>query len=223
MATGRKADLNYLAGIIIAIIASVIFLVFVIMPTTTGISSDFGDSFCHLNAAIRNAMIVGTKVVVPLIMCHERTVKVDAKNWNECDPDNTLGIKDAQNRQMCAAVQLAKLGNRCFTLYGRNTYTMGLNYGSYQCFNANVVNLLGGSRIDANTLAAAMSYLGYCKTAFNAQNCGSGQSVVFGSDFVVGQNSMKFCDTSITVGGSETDYISVNNGYKYSSVGSQMC
>ncbi|MBI4095757.1 MAG: hypothetical protein HY438_02760 [DPANN group archaeon] len=213
MAVGKKADIKFIAFLILAIVGGVIFVVFVVLPTTTGISSDAGDSFCHLNAALKSAMFTGGHWVIPLLSCHERTTKVDANNWDECDADGKRGWKSANNRVSCAAYQLAILGKRCFEMYGEDTYKFSASEtGTYPCFKAKVVDFTpSGTVIDESKFTEGMRTNGYCTNAgrFNNDNfaCGNSENVAGWRDIKSGENKICFDE----FGGSD-DGIRVNDG-----------
>ncbi len=200
MAQSKKADLKFLAGIIIAVVSAIIIIVFVVLPVTTGISADSGDRFCGLNSALKGAMPVGSKRLVSLPLCHERTVRVAANNWKECDSDGARGWKSSDDRESCAAYQLAKLGKRCFVMYGENTRDLSVLDEKYPCFKARVVNLVpSGTEIDEITFTKGMGILGYCTNAerfnnygfkYNGKDCGDWDHVSFYNNVRSGDNKI---------------------------------
>ncbi|MBI2040833.1 MAG: hypothetical protein HYT16_01900 [DPANN group archaeon] len=211
MAVGKKADLKFIAYIILAAVGGLIFIMFVVLPATTGISSDMGDRFCGLNAAARNAVF--PNIVLPLFLCYERTVKVDANDWNECDSDGARGWKNANDRKLCAAYQLAILGKRCFEMFGENTYTLNkLEVGTIPCFKARVVDLTpAGTVVGEIEFTKGMRANGYCTigSRFNNNNfnCGDSENVPNWRDIVSGDNKICFDEFA-----NSPDGIRVNDG-----------
>src|SRR3989344_3906493 len=134
------------AGIIIV---SFIIIPFIasIMPTDARADIGLAERYCNMNAGVRNAIMGVAKWVMPLWFCHERSVKVDANNWDVCDPDGKFELekmakeddKEYEATRRCAAQQFYNLGKRCWYMYGQDRFNMqALEIFRTGCFKATV-------------------------------------------------------------------------------------
>ena len=150
---GKKAiETKFLVEVIFAIIVGIIILVVVIGPTRESIGEKgFKDDLCRFNAAIANAIPTGGKWAMPYFFCYEKSVKVNAVNWDACDPDKKLGLESmSQNsktnedaKRECVAAQLYYLGKRCWYMFGNGNWDFGTDKSKRGCFNVNIVNMPG--------------------------------------------------------------------------------
>ena len=137
--------------IILPLVAGVMIVVLVVAPTASALGSKgYADNLCHLNAGFRHWVIPGGKWVIPLAMCHEKSVTVDADNWNACDPDGKFRFKELAKTneydalRKCTAQQFYNLGARCWYMYGQDQFNLqALEMGRWNCFRTTVRDLQG--------------------------------------------------------------------------------
>jgi len=141
--------------IILPLVAGVMIVLLVVAPTASALGSKgYSDSLCHLNVALKGKAWVG-KVVIPLVMCKERAITVDADNWKACDPNSKNGWKDSGDIKRCAEQQLFNLMSRCWYMYG-NTGDLGRgNDDSNICFGVKFRDL-GDETITEDSLTNFM-------------------------------------------------------------------
>ncbi|MFH0868661.1 MAG: hypothetical protein V1839_00365 [archaeon] len=150
MLYGKKAvrfPPEFIVGIIVAIIFSLVVLLGVISPVSKAVGErGFQDNLCHLNAGIRGSLDIG-KVIIPLWFCSERNAPVHANDWETCDPGGKLGLKEQNNdaaRKKCASIQLYNLASRCWYMYGSGGWHLSRDkQTSYDCFASQVYGLNG--------------------------------------------------------------------------------
>ena len=150
---GRKAyDVSMkfvIMWIILPLVAGLLILWLIITPTASALGSKgYSDELCHLNAGFRNWAPV--KMAVPLAMCHEKSVTIDAYNWKVCDPDGKFGFKELAKTnkydatRKCAAQQFYNLAARCWYMYGQGNFNLNAaELGKTGCFSATVRDLQG--------------------------------------------------------------------------------
>ena len=187
--------------IILPIVASVLILMVVVAPTASALGSKgYSDSLCHLNAGFRHWAPVHR--AIPLAMCHEKSVTVDADNWNACDPDEKFKFKDKKDTTGCAAQQLYNLAARCWYMYGQGSWTMTVGEGTawwtrYGCFKVNVRDMLGA--IGENEITDASQRADKCvflqNNAGSERICGRSDSIDFYGVFGIGQTEIKSRNT----------------------------
>ena len=147
---GRKAyDVSMkfvIMWIILPLFAGVLIVLIVVAPTASALGSKgYSDELCHLNAGFRHWAPV--KMAVPLAMCHEKSITIDAYNWKVCDPDGKKGWKNNKDVKRCAEQQIFNLMSRCWYMYGESTWNMALLPSApgtgYDCFKFQIRDLSG--------------------------------------------------------------------------------
>lgn len=158
MFSSKRADLpsSTAVGLIVAIIMGIMILVWIAMPVAGELPRATSDGLCHLNAAIRNIPAVG-KAVIPMALCWESTVKIDATDYSKCDPNYEELAKTNEEAALkkCAAHQIAKLVVRCWYRYGEGNFNLFSAPGNYKCSNFYVTNL-GTTQISSDDFNQVM-------------------------------------------------------------------
>jgi len=188
---GFDISMNFvIMWIILPLVAGVMIVLLVVAPTASALGSKgYADSLCHLNAGIRDKMLVG-KILIPLFMCKEHSATIDADNWNACDPDGRFKFKDRTDIKGCAEQQIFNLMSRCWYVYGQSSWNFAAGNWDYDCFRFQIRDL--GAVINEKTLTSFMMQQkfdngkNYCSEIANNNPipaCGNKDQVFWGDAF----------------------------------------
>jgi len=116
MSNKKAIVLSVLIAIIVAIIAGMfIMLLFGNIAEATGAGA-MVDSMCKFNTAMIGKFKSG-QALMPLMFCPERTVTIDATDWDKCNAE-LYKPNIARGRELCASQQILNLMDRCWYMYG---------------------------------------------------------------------------------------------------------
>ena len=180
--------------IILPIVAGVIILVFLIAPTASALGEKgYADNLCHLNAGFRSWSSV--KAAIPLVMCYEKSVTVDADNYKLCDPDGKNDWKDSKDTKRCAEQQIFSLMSRCYYKYGESHFDVFQAFNREQaCFAINIRDL--STPINEETLTNFMmeqkfdsgknycSYIANNRIGWATPACGGKDQIDWDGDYM---------------------------------------
>jgi hypothetical protein len=142
MSNKKAIVISVLIAIIVAIIAGMfIMMLFGNVAEATG-GGAIVDSMCKFNTAMISKFSEHGRGLLPLMFCPQRTVTIDATDWDKCNAELYKGDL-GYGREKCATQQILTLADRCWYMYGEGKQSISgdLIQKSESCFKFKIKNL----------------------------------------------------------------------------------
>ena len=142
MSNKKAIVISVLIAIIVAIIAGMfIMMLFGNVAEATG-GGAIVDSMCKFNTAMISKFSEHGRGLLPLMFCPQRTVTIDATDWDKCNAELYKG-DIISGREKCATQQILVLADRCWYMYGEGKQSISgdIIQKSESCFKFKIKNL----------------------------------------------------------------------------------
>jgi len=162
----KRGDEKLVAYFIIALL--VVAVLFIVFFTFVG-GIHVKEGTCKMKSSVLSIAPTGVKLIVSgLTSCGAVNERIDGNDWSKCTDEIKKQFDDCKGdetceldaQRECAAYQMAKLAERCWSMYSGSNHFEGQDpnkgeCGDYQCFNLEVFD----TKQQVDLVARAKKYI----------------------------------------------------------------